>query len=325
MQITRKRVGLLLLNTGMAGSHRIPNYRTFTQSTCDTFRTAFTDPESFYTVPSASRSGSVGSVSFSAITVIPCSLRVPTGFSRSSSSERPSPCESVKGKEEEMRGRTLRRKSSLDNWGLPSDGNRLVSPSRSLRCSLDTAADGFEDDSQHAREMKGFRIPSWETCGMFALFMTCGVLAIAQFSVVITAAEDLVGKRAPTGLVLFAYTIPSLVIRFCLPFMVSPSFSSLIPISLWGRKDYDLVNDECVDEGFITGTRESIVEDAAKVSAEVNYIFRFSICAICSFIGLELLAWIEYIPIRVLGIMLTSVSSNVGDMYVFTSDFNHNY
>lgn len=47
---------------------------------------------------------------------------------------------------------------------------------------------------------------------------------------------------------------------------------------------------------------------------EVNYTVRLTICSLSSFTGLLLLAFSPYLPLRVLGISLTSLSSNLGDM-----------
>jgi hypothetical protein len=55
-------------------------------------------------------------------------------------------------------------------------------------------------------------------------------------------------------------------------------------------------------------------QEPNSLTREVNYDLRLTICAACSFVGLMLLAYFENIGIRVLGIMLAALSSNLGDM-----------
>ncbi|KAI5809076.1 batten's disease protein Cln3 [Peziza echinospora] len=108
---------------------------------------------------------------------------------------------------------------------------------------------------------------------VFLSFWVFGCLATMQFVVVVTAANDLVGNQAPPGLILFAYTLPSVLIRAFVPYIRFPT-----------------------------------------IRKEVNYALRLSISALSSFTGLQLLSFSKSLPLRVLGISLTSLSSNLGDM-----------
>jgi hypothetical protein len=54
------------------------------------------------------------------------------------------------------------------------------------------------------------------------------------------------------------------------------------------------------------------IEKAGK--REVDYPTRLAVCATASFLGLQLLAWCDNLGIRVVGIGLASLSSNLGDM-----------
>lgn len=47
---------------------------------------------------------------------------------------------------------------------------------------------------------------------------------------------------------------------------------------------------------------------------EVNYPWRIGVCSVCSFVGLNLLAWSGNLFVRLVGIALTSCSSNLGDL-----------
>lgn len=53
-----------------------------------------------------------------------------------------------------------------------------------------------------------------------------------------------------------------------------------------------------------------------EVSREINYAARLTVCATTSFVGLQLLAWADNVGVRMLGIALASLSSNLGDMQV---------
>jgi hypothetical protein len=50
------------------------------------------------------------------------------------------------------------------------------------------------------------------------------------------------------------------------------------------------------------------------VKRDVDYPTRLAVCAAASFLGLQLLAWHDNLVIRMLGIALASLSSNLGDM-----------
>lgn len=47
---------------------------------------------------------------------------------------------------------------------------------------------------------------------------------------------------------------------------------------------------------------------------EVNYPWRIGVCSVCSFVGLNLLAWSGNLFVRLVGIALASCSSNLGDL-----------
>ena len=47
---------------------------------------------------------------------------------------------------------------------------------------------------------------------------------------------------------------------------------------------------------------------------EVNYPWRIGVCSVCSFVGLNLLAWSGNLLVRLVGIALASCSSNLGDL-----------
>ncbi|KAF8428736.1 batten's disease protein Cln3 [Tirmania nivea] len=119
-------------------------------------------------------------------------------------------------------------------------------------------------ECEEARKWHGFRV--------FMSFWILGCLATMQFIVVVTASNDLVGNQAPLGLILFAYTLPSVLIRAFVPYI-----------------------------RFLT-------------IRFFNYPFRLTVCCLSSFIGLQLLSFAPTLPLRVMGIMLTSLSSNLGDM-----------
>lgn len=62
---------------------------------------------------------------------------------------------------------------------------------------------------------------------------------------------------------------------------------------------------------LFTGGGSSV---GSPLSREVNYALRLVICASTSFVGLQLLALVDSIGVRVLGVMLCALSSNLGDM-----------
>jgi len=51
-----------------------------------------------------------------------------------------------------------------------------------------------------------------------------------------------------------------------------------------------------------------------KASQQIDYPTRLTVCAVASFTGLQLLAWCDNVGIRIVGIALASLSSNLGDM-----------
>lgn len=116
---------------------------------------------------------------------------------------------------------------------------------------------------------------------------------------------SLVGNSAPPGLILFAYTLPSVLIRAFVPYMkfpnVSEFFSSFSASKPWGT---------CTPGSTAPRIRNG------EVSREINYAARLTVCATTSFVGLQLLAWADNVGIRMLGIALASLSSNLGDMQV---------
>lgn len=108
----------------------------------------------------------------------------------------------------------------------------------------------------------------------------------ARRFILLTMPASLVAHRAPTGLILFAYALPSVLVRVIVPFVPLPSVR---------RRQSQL---------------------GVTFSTQVDYSLRFSFCAVCSFAGVQLLAWIESVPVRLAGITLAAVSSNLGDTYV---------
>ena len=126
-----------------------------------------------------------------------------------------------------------------------------------------------------------------------------------------TAANDLVGHQAPPGLILFAYTLPSVLIRAFVPYIRFPTIRfSAVPF--WRIVHY------LRHPGQKYTPLEKPDDDQdpnnANDDKEVNYPFRLTICSISSFIGLQLLSFSPHLSLRVLGISLTSLSSNLGDM-----------
>ncbi|KAI5799898.1 CLN3 protein-domain-containing protein [Geopyxis carbonaria] len=150
---------------------------------------------------------------------------------------------------------------------------------------------------------------------LFFSFWLFGTLVVMQFGVVVTAANDLVGNSAPPGLILFAYTLPSIIVRMFVPYI---KFPDVKPSKIWSffqsftssrASDYSRVN----TPGPLT---PGLGLKNAK-SQEVNYTARLTICACSSFLGLQLLAWADNVAVRVLGIAFASLSSNLGDMSFF--------
>ncbi|KAA8909638.1 hypothetical protein FN846DRAFT_941611 [Sphaerosporella brunnea] len=128
-------------------------------------------------------------------------------------------------------------------------------------------------------------------------FLLIETAVAIQYSLIVTAANDLVAEKAPTGLVLFAYSIPSILTRIIVPLVQFPDTPT---------------NSRFI--GFFNRWSRVKVQDPNSLTREVNYTFRLAVCALSSFIGLMLLAGFENIGIRVLGVMLAALSSNLGDM-----------
>ena len=127
---------------------------------------------------------------------------------------------------------------------------------------------------------------------LLSTFFLFGTLIPMQFGVVVTAANDLVGNAAPPSVVLFAYTVPSIIIRMFVPYITFPDVRRL----------------------FLKRSSGSRKLAGEQQTAEVDYVVRLSVCAASSFFGLQLLAWADNVGIRVLGIAFASLSSNLGDM-----------
>lgn len=87
---------------------------------------------------------------------------------------------------------------------------------------------------------------------------------------------------------LFAYSVPSILTRIVVPLVRFPDISLRI------------------GGGGPPGS--------SALSREVNYALRLTVCAAASFAGLQLLALVDAIGMRVVGIMLCALSSNLGDM-----------
>ncbi|KAI5820572.1 CLN3 protein-domain-containing protein [Pyronema omphalodes] len=139
--------------------------------------------------------------------------------------------------------------------------------------------------------------PGWistETLVFFS-FWLFGTVVTMQFGVVVTAANDLVGNSAPPGLILFAYTLPSILVRMFVPYIRFPEIS-LAKIKSWfSPSTYSPLS---------KGDSDQSAEPERKSGAqEVNYAAR-----------LTLLAWGNNVPIQVVGIAFASLSSNLGDM-----------
>lgn len=103
---------------------------------------------------------------------------------------------------------------------------------------------------------------------------------------------SLVGNAAPPSVVLFAYTVPSIMIRMFVPYITFPDLRKMFR---GRRSNYGKVG-------------------RSEVQEEIDYMIRLSVCAGSSLLGLQLLAWANHVGLRVLGIALASLSSNIGDM-----------
>lgn len=160
------------------------------------------------------------------------------------------------------------------------------------------------------------------------------ILSLPQVANTITS--SLVADRAPTGLILFTYSLPSVLIRTLVPFISFPDLTTYLPSS-FHRGMSSLINrlsrqtdTEEVDKFYIsipnpssaaTGSTNDVttrpqVKRSNALTKQVNYPLRLSICVFSSFCGLQLLAWTEVVSVRLVGIAMASLSSNLGDMFV---------
>lgn len=115
------------------------------------------------------------------------------------------------------------------------------------------------------------------------------------------------GNSAPPGLILFAYTLPSVLVRAFVPYMKFPDVSAIFsPFS---------ASKSCTPSGTTPGI-SGHGPGSGEVSREINYSARLTVCATTSFVGLQLLAWADNVGVRMFGIALASLSSNLGDMQV---------
>ncbi|KAI5819900.1 CLN3 protein-domain-containing protein [Pyronema omphalodes] len=122
-------------------------------------------------------------------------------------------------------------------------------------------------------------------------------LVTMQYNVIITAANDIVADKAPTGLVLFAYSIPSILTRVIVPLIRFPESTNYPILSLFG-----------------SSRSGDSIDNSTSLTKEINYPLRLIVCAASSGIGLQLLAHSNNIGVLILGIMLAALSSNLGDM-----------
>lgn len=120
------------------------------------------------------------------------------------------------------------------------------------------------------------------------------------------------GNSAPPGIILLAYTLPSVLVRTFVPYIKFPNVSELFSFvspartsDYWGAR---------TPGGIHTPRTPGHALRSSKVSQEINYAARLTVCATSSFIGLQLLAWADNVGVRMLGIALASLSSNLGDM-----------
>jgi hypothetical protein len=115
--------------------------------------------------------------------------------------------------------------------------------------------------------------------------------------------QSLVGDKAPKSAVLTAYTLPSVMVRLLVPFATVPALKPTLRKIPIVRK-------------FVPKRQSRSVIKAGKEveEEEVNYPWRIGVCSICSFVGLNLLAWSGNLFVRLIGIALASCSSNLGDL-----------
>ncbi|KAF8537155.1 hypothetical protein BDD12DRAFT_807181 [Trichophaea hybrida] len=128
-------------------------------------------------------------------------------------------------------------------------------------------------------------------------------MTVSVASLIITAANDLVAGKAPIGLVLFAYSIPSILTRIIVPLVRFPDMysSKFQTISLFTRRGG-------------SGLDGGVIREPTSLTKEINYPLRLVICTVSSFFGLQMLALFDKIGVLVLGVMLAALSSNLGDI-----------
>ncbi|KAH0610092.1 uncharacterized protein H6S33_012638 [Morchella sextelata] len=143
---------------------------------------------------------------------------------------------------------------------------------------------------------------------LFLSFLLFGTLIAMQFSVVVTAANDLVRDHAPIGSILFAYTLPSVLVRTLIPFIHFPELHSS-PNKLLSRLfRRENKGEDDADKFYSSSTAStnsmavehggSLYSSADSLTAHVNYPLRLTICILSSFFGLQLLAWADYTDYR---------------------------
>lgn len=121
------------------------------------------------------------------------------------------------------------------------------------------------------------------------------------------------GNSAPPGLILFAYTLPSVLVRTFVPYIKFPKVSDLLSY-FYSPQASDYWRAHTPGGIHTPGTPSFGLKKGDKVSQEINYAARLSVCAASSFLGLQMLAWADNVGVRMLGIAFASLSSNLGDM-----------
>ncbi|KAF8252206.1 hypothetical protein K440DRAFT_658038 [Wilcoxina mikolae CBS 423.85] len=166
-------------------------------------------------------------------------------------------------------------------------------------------------------EKKRCLIPISTETLIFFSFWIFGTVVTMQFGVVVTASNDLVGNSAPPGLILFAYTLPSILVRMFVPYINFPDITLSTLTKWFSISDYSPLKAKDIASEATTPETETpfTLTDETKGNREVNYAARLTVCAASSFFGLQLLAWGNNVGIQILGISFASLSSNLGDMY----------
>jgi hypothetical protein len=180
-------------------------------------------------------------------------------------------------------------------------------------------------------EKTGHLFPISTETLIFFSFWIFGTVVTMQFGVVVAASNEyvrcpppfpwltqdsLVGNSAPPGLILFAYTLPSIIVRMFVPYIKFPGITLSTLTKWFSISDYSPVNAKEITSRTTTLELEtpSTLVDETKGNREVNYAARLTICAASSFFGLQLLAWGNNVGIQILGLSFASLSSNLGDM-----------